>query len=76
MLQIFDWNLLWNILGTASVVLLLMTVWISVQTWSRRVAKDNPEFGRAKEEGGGCGIACGCASPCLKKIIKDKFNIK
>ena len=35
--------------------------WIGVQHLARRFAARHPEFGPAREEGGGCGISCGCA---------------
>jgi len=35
--------------------------WIGVQHLARRFAARHPEFGPAREEGGSCGISCGCA---------------
>lgn len=47
----------------------LLALWLFVQTLSRRFAAAHPEFGPAREEGGGCGSACGCSSnrSCKRK---------
>lgn len=41
-------------------ILLLLGGWIFVQYLSRTYAARHPEFGPAKEEGGGCGQSCLC----------------
>jgi hypothetical protein len=51
-----------KILITVSLILLLMLGWISVQQMSRLFAARHPQFGPAREEGGGCGKSCGCAN--------------
>jgi hypothetical protein len=38
----------------------LLATWIIVQQAARRFAAAHPEFGPAREEGGGCGSSCGC----------------
>ncbi len=47
----------------------LIIGWVLVQQAARRFAKAHPEFGAAREEGGGCGSSCGCISKkkCRKK---------
>jgi hypothetical protein len=40
----------------------LLLAWLLVQQAARRFAAAHPEFGPAREEGGGCGSSCGCAS--------------
>lgn len=34
--------------------------WVLIQESARRFARRHPEFGPAREEGGECGISCGC----------------
>lgn len=41
-------------------ILLLLLGWIAVQQMARLYARRHPEFGPAREEGGGCGSSCGC----------------
>ncbi|MEO5343967.1 MAG: chemotaxis protein [Gammaproteobacteria bacterium SHHR-1] len=43
------------------VIPILMLSWLLVQNIARRFARAHPEFGPAREEGGGCGSTCGCA---------------
>ena len=38
----------------------LLAGWIGVQHLSRVFARRHPEFGPAREEGGGCGFLCRC----------------
>jgi hypothetical protein len=52
---------------------LLLVGWVLVQQASRRFAKSHPEFGPAREEGGGCGTSCGCHS---KKVCRKKGRTK
>ena len=48
----------------AGLILLVLLGWIAVQQRARDFAARHPEFGPAKEEGGGCG-GCACGSgPC------------
>jgi hypothetical protein len=35
--------------------------WVMVQQWARRFAARHPGLGPAREEGGTCGMSCGCA---------------
>ncbi|ANB02099.1 hypothetical protein [Ectothiorhodospira sp. BSL-9] len=52
------------------IIFALFTAWVLVQHAARRFAQRHPEFGPAKEEGGGCASGCGgCASAhsCGKK---------
>ncbi len=46
----------------------LLMGWLVVQNMSRRFASAHPQFGPAREEGGGCGKSCGCSgkSACKK----------
>ena len=41
-------------------ILLMLLGWITVQQLARIYARRHPEFGPAREEGGGCGSSCGC----------------
>ncbi|MCG6970993.1 MAG: chemotaxis protein [Gammaproteobacteria bacterium] len=49
-----------NYLISIVLVMILLLAWCSVQAWSRRYARRHPEFGPAREEGGGCGVSCRC----------------
>jgi hypothetical protein len=46
----------------AGLILLLLVGWILVQQAARNFAARHPEFGPAKEEGGGCGTSCACSN--------------
>ena len=51
------------------IIFALFIVWVIVQHLSRAYARRHPEFGPAREEGGGCGRGCRCAgaysdTPC------------
>jgi hypothetical protein len=50
-------------------VFVILTGWIVVQHAARLFAKRHPEFGPAREEGGGCGSSCMCSGggSCRKK---------
>ena len=57
--------MLLNYLSALAVLLLLLGIWIAVQTVARRVAARYPEAGPYREAGGGCGGGCGnCGKPC------------
>jgi len=43
-------------------ILLVLLGWVGAQRLSREFARRHPEFGAAREEGGGCGSGCTCAS--------------
>ncbi|MEZ5276901.1 MAG: hypothetical protein R3F07_11025 [Opitutaceae bacterium] len=47
----------------------LLAGWIGVQHLSRVFARRHPEFGPAREEGGGCGFLCRCkgSDTCPRK---------
>lgn len=49
-----------KILIAVSLILLLLLGWVSVQHLARLFAARYPQFGPAREEGGGCGKSCGC----------------
>lgn len=59
-----------------AILLLLLFIWHLVQKLSRKVATAHPEFGAAREEGGGCGgggkCHCGNIKSCTKPKIKQK----
>ena len=55
-------------------VFLLLLVWILVQEQARSFAARHPEFGPAKEEGGGCGSSCSCSNGQCKN--KPKVTIE
>jgi hypothetical protein len=46
----------------AGLILLMLLGWIAVQHAARSYAARHPEFGPAKEEGGGCGSGCSCSA--------------
>jgi hypothetical protein len=50
-------------------ILLFLGGWILVQEKSREFARRHPEFGPAREEGGGCGTSCLCSKggSCRKR---------
>lgn len=50
-----------KMLITVSLIMLLMLGWVSVQRLARLFAARHPQFGPAREEGGGCGKSCGCS---------------
>lgn len=50
-----------KILITVALIMLLMLTWVSVQHLARLFAARHPQFGPAREEGGGCGKSCGCS---------------
>jgi len=43
-------------------VFLMLGGWLLVQAIARHFARRHPEFGPAREEGGGCGSGCRCSS--------------
>ena len=49
------------------VVPALLIGWLLIQHITRSYAKSHPEFGRFREEGGGCGKSCGCKNKQCKK---------
>ena len=61
-----------------SFMLAVLLLWFMVQKLSRKVAAQHPEFGSAREEGGGCGGGgkCNCSSInyCSNPKIKHKFK--
>ena len=44
-----------------SIILVIMLGWVVVQQIARVFAARHPEFGPAREEGGGCGSSCLCS---------------
>jgi hypothetical protein len=65
-----------------AIILAAFAGWVMVQHLARLFAARHPEFGAAREEGGGCGIACRCSrrerDACLQaggraeqKVAKD-----
>ncbi len=48
-------------LTAMAVILLMLLGWIGVQHLARLFAARHPEFGPAREEGGGCGSLCKCS---------------
>jgi hypothetical protein len=58
-------------------ILVLLGGWLLVQHMARQFAARHPEFGPAKEEGGGCGHSCLCTSGGSCKNKPDKgSNLK
>jgi hypothetical protein len=52
-------------------ILLVLVGWILVQQAARNFAARHPQFGGAKEEGGGCGSGCSCSHGQCRKGVKD-----
>ena len=59
-------------------MLSFLFLWLMVQKLSRKFAAAHPEFGPAREEGGGCGgggkCNCGSVKSCTNSKIKRKAN--
>jgi hypothetical protein len=55
--------MLTNYLLAILLVLVFLIGWCTVQQLARFYAKQHPEFGPTREEGGGCGMSCGCSDP-------------
>ena len=55
-------------------MLIFLSIWLLVQRLSQKVASELPEFGKAREEGGGCGGSgkCNCNSvkDCSQRKVK------
>ncbi|MGD8593792.1 MAG: hypothetical protein PVF82_13205 [Gammaproteobacteria bacterium] len=63
-----------NYLLAIGFVLALLLCWCAVQKWARHYARRHPEFGPAREEGGGCGLTCQCSNPCEESQCRRKNN--
>jgi hypothetical protein len=61
-----------NYLISIVLVMILLLAWCSVQAWSRCYARRHPEFGPAREEGGGCGVSCRCKDDDEKTHCQGK----
>ena len=61
-------------------MLAILFIWLMVQKLSRKFAADHPEFGPAREEGGGCGgggkCNCGSIKNCTNPKIKHNTSKK
>ncbi len=61
-------------------MLAILFIWLMVQKLSRKFAAEHPEFGPAREEGGGCGgggkCNCGSIKNCTNPKIKHKTSKK
>ena len=65
--------MLWTYFITVLIILGLMAGWIAVQQMARAFARRHPEFGPAREEGGGCGgLFCLCKDKgaCPRESLK------
>lgn len=51
-----------NYLIAVGGILLVLLGWVWVQYLAREFARRHPQFGPAREEGGGCGRDCSCSS--------------
>ncbi|MDD3519170.1 MAG: hypothetical protein PHQ14_12550 [Chromatiales bacterium] len=60
-------------LTAIAIIFLLFLGWVVVQHLARTFARRHPEFGPAREEGGGCGKSCSCsrAGQCERKSGRD-----
>jgi len=61
------------------IILLMLLGWVLVQHLARLYAARHPEFGAAREEGGGCGHHCGCGGgQCEREtmsLVQDDKNM-
>lgn len=57
-----------------SFMLFFLFMWYVIQKLSRRVAADHPEFGKAREEGGGCGSGGKCNCSSIKHCVNPKIK--
>jgi len=55
-------------------MLLFLFIWLMVQKLSRKVAAAHPEFGSAREEGGGCGGGGKCNCSSIKHCSNPKIK--
>jgi hypothetical protein len=51
-------------------------IWYAVQKLSRKFASDHPEFGKAREEGGGCGGGGKCNCNNAKNCAMPNSKVK
>jgi hypothetical protein len=49
-----------KLLLSTGIVFALFAAWVLVAFGARAYAKRHPEFGPPREEGGECGVSCGC----------------
>jgi len=65
-----------RILLSIAVIFVVFGLWMVFQFLGRRFARNHPEFGRYREEGGECGKSCGCADwkHCVKKSEAGRRN--
>ena len=69
--------MLFKYIITILIILGLMVGWIAVQHMARLFAARHPEFGPAREEGGGCGgLFCLCKDnlTCPKNKLKKAIR--
>ncbi len=72
-------EMLVNFLVAALGILVLLSGWIFVQHITRGYSERHPEFGPAREEGGGCGgLFCLCQNgqDCPKEKLKQAIRRK
>jgi len=56
-------EILTKYLVAMSLIFVALLFWIFVQKLSKKIAAQHPEFGPAREEGGGCGSgSCNCSN--------------
>ena len=51
----------------------VLFIWLIVQRLSRKFASEHPEFGPAREEGGGCGGGGKCNCGSVKNCTNPKI---
>jgi len=61
-----------NYLLAIGLVMILLVGWCTVQNWARNYARRHPEFGPAREDGGGCGLSCQCTNSDDKSKCQHK----
>ena len=68
--------MLLNTFIAIALIFLALLAWILVQHAARLFATRHPEFGPAKEEGGGCSLLCLCrdTNKCPKQKLLKAFK--
>ena len=71
--------MIFNFLIACVLILSLLAGWVGVQHLARLYAARHPEFGPAREEGGGCGgLFCLCkgSEDCPREALKKAVAYK
>lgn len=66
---------MWDYLIAILVVPALLIGWLLVQQLGRNYARAHPEYGAAREEGGGCGKSCACSGSSCQRKDKPRSGV-